>query len=59
MGTEALRATGGDSGGPWITSNGAGQATAHGQTFGALNGYCTYIDVNYISSQTQSSLVTY
>ncbi|MCW2287740.1 hypothetical protein EDF60_1342 [Leucobacter luti] len=60
---------GGDSGGPWVTDNGQGQAAAHGQHFGGIKWgsqqganpniyYCSYVDVNRISGATQSTLVT-
>lgn len=53
----------GDSGGPWITDNGAGKATAHGQHFGVIsagNGisYCYFVDINTISAALQSTLLT-
>lgn len=57
---------GGDSGGPWLTTNGGAQVIAHGQhwgnhpfylsTTGNATAYCAFYDVNTISSAVSATL---
>lgn len=52
----------GDSGGPWITTDGSGRAAAHGQHFGFIPqygyNYCNYVDINQLSTSLQATLLT-
>jgi hypothetical protein len=60
--TTVTACAGGDSGGPWLTTDGLGGAWAHGSHFGYVkigpNKYCAFIPVINQSAAVSASIVT-
>lgn len=60
-GTWSQSTDGGDSGGPWITSNGSNQAFAHGShtgktTIPGVGVYSSFMDINKVSAALQATI---